>query len=124
MIRTLLGIPDKIQFSKSLQLSKNESEFRKMAQFTRKVFSPRIRGLSNEVKAQKLPNVDRAIERALAEPTERGNTVFNRIATGKQYRGNMVDLLQDVVPELVPMFNEAMTPLTDTESFSLLVESV
>jgi len=124
MIQILLGIPDKVQFSKLLRVSKNETEFKNMAQFTRDTLHPHICTLPNEVRSEKVPNIDHAIEQVLGASAERGSYFFERIATGKKYRGKLVDMLQDIAPELLPMFQEAMMPLTEAEVFLQVIESV
>lgn len=95
-----------------------------MSRFLKDTLCPLLHSLSDEVRNEKVPNIDRAIDEYLAGPASKGNNYFQRIATGKLYRGNVVDMLTDIAPELVPKFEEAMVPRTDEEVLLQMVEFV
>ena len=69
-------------------LTKNETEFKNIAQFTRDTLHPHICTLPNKVRSEKVPNTDHAIEKVLGASTKRGSYFFEQIATGKNIGGN------------------------------------
>ena len=124
ILQHLLEIPSKAAFSQLLRIFRKETEFTKMATFTRDILQPSLHSLSEEVRNEKLPNVDGAIELVLKGPASKGMGVFDRIATGRLYKGKLVELIRDLAPDLVPVYQNVMVPLTDADVFTQVVDSV
>jgi len=85
-----------------------------MKEFCLEILQPRINALSPEDRL-KAPNFDDALQDALQMPKDKGMQTFHRLASGRVYKGKLIDLVSDLLPELVVLCIKATTPLTDDE---------
>lgn len=77
--------------------------------------------LSEEV-LQKAPQIPKAIENALSSPTSKGSSTFDRIASGPAYQGKVKDMLKDLIPSILPQYEEASASVDDSEAMRLVAQ--
>jgi len=109
IIRTLLGVETKDDFDKILRTQLKLVGYTKMKEFCELALAPRIHALPDYSRV--LPNFDKGMKCALDMP-QRGQSAFHRISSGKRFKGNMMDMISDLFPDLVPLYTNLSMPLT------------
>ena len=125
IIRTLLGIQSKDEFDKLLRTQQKRAEYEKMKEFCLKSLQPTLQSLSDSDR-MKAPQFDEALEAALGSSRlkAKGAQAFHRLASGRVYKGKLIDLVMDLVPELEQQCKDAMMPLTESEVLKHLIRHV
>ena len=123
LIRTLLGIKSKEEFDRLLRSRKSLEEYEKMRVFSQQILRPRIQKLPPE-KRSKASHFDEGLQKALKSSFTRGIQAFHRIASGRDYKGRVIDMVLDLVPELEQQCIQAMSPLTDDEMLMHTIDYV
>lgn len=123
VIRTLIDIQGKGEFERLLRYHRKKAEYDKMRHFCQNLLLPQIRSLPAERRSM-VPNFDHELSIALSMPTDRGRQTFHRLASGKEYKGILLDLVTDLAPEQKQLCIEAMEPLTDGEALLCTIDSV
>ena len=116
MIRTLLNIQHTSEFHQLYRRVQKQGAYDKMNYFCYVRLKPLMdERLSYDVKQNKIPNFDKALDIALNTSPEKGALVFHRLASNRYYKGNLMDLVLDLVPELEKECIDAMKELTEDE---------
>eukprot|EP00559_Dactyliosolen_fragilissimus_P007151 CAMPEP_0184861992 /NCGR_PEP_ID=MMETSP0580-20130426/6540_1 /TAXON_ID=1118495 /ORGANISM="Dactyliosolen fragilissimus" /LENGTH=614 /DNA_ID=CAMNT_0027359679 /DNA_START=302 /DNA_END=2146 /DNA_ORIENTATION=- len=138
MIRTLLGLNDKVEFDKLVRLTKHSTEFRKMKTFVLRHLCPLLNmqinhEITNRLNTtfetkhnnskdgdytniiEKVPHLPKVIEETLSLDPSRGTYPFNRLGSGKEFRGNVELMLQTIAPQILDEYRKASEPLTEVE---------
>ena len=125
IIRTLLNVQSKDEFDKSLRTQQKKAEYEKMKEFCLNLLQPRIHSLPDEDRI-KAPQFDEGLELALGSSLlkTKGAQAFHRIASGRVYKGKLIDLVMELVPELEQQCRYAMMPLTEEEVLMHLIRNV
>lgn len=121
MIRTILGIHRKDEFDLLTRLIQKRVEFERMNNFIHDLWS-RIQTLSEEDR-NKVPEFANSMLEAQSKQ-EKGYHAFSRLASGKRYKGQMEDLVADLVPDLVYHYQNISNPLTEDEILKNLIEVI
>lgn len=146
MIRTLLGIPSKDEFYQLCRITRNQLEYKKMLDFVILFKEEVLKKYDLEYVQQKLPyfqssffnnddnyNIASAEESKKSSSSEywnyiqsskRGVQYFSRLASGREYKGKFIDMVEDLTPHLVHECNEAMIPLTDAQVLLEVIEKI
>lgn len=119
MIRTILGIHRKEEFDLLSREVQSCIEFERMNDFIHELWS-RIQTLSEE-EQQKVPDFANAMLEAQSKQ-EKGYYAFSRVASGKRYKGQLEDLVSDLVPDLVDRYQNVSNPLTEDEILKHLID--
>jgi len=126
MIRTLLGIRDKVQYDNLISIAKKELGIQKMTTFAQNVLSPYLLANNND----NIPeNIQQTIEKVVSTTSTIRNqnavdTHFGRIAYGKQYKGKLLNMIQQVgTPDLVSLYQNASQQCTDLEATLQVISS-
>lgn len=125
IIRTLLGFQSKDEFDKLLRTQQKRAEYEKMKDFCLKSLQPSILSLSDDDRI-KAPQFEEALELALGCKAlkAKGAQAFHRLASGRVYKGKLIDLVIDLVPELEQQCKDAMMPLQEHEVLIQLIHHV
>jgi hypothetical protein len=119
MIRTLLGIDDGVAFDLLIRTVKKEEEYNRLAGFVTQHLLPFLE--CNTSVLEKLPNLTTLIDQALAHSPDKGSFVFQRLGAGPIYKGRAEDLIRDIAPHLLPLYDQASRPLTEEETMQCII---
>ena len=123
IIRALVDIQTKEEFDKLLRMRQKQAEYNKMKDFCIKNLQPRIHNLPSDQK-EKVPDFDAALEVALGKPIDKGIQTFNRLASGRVYKGRLIDLVKDLVPDETQNCLSSMTPLSEDEALIQTIDVI
>lgn len=123
VIRSLIDMQTKDDFNKLLRTQQKQTEYDKMRDFCQNILQPRIRDLPPDER-QKIPNFDAALEVALSKPADKGIQTFYRLASGREYKGRLIDLVSDLVPDEEQNCIQSMTPMTEDEVLIHAIDSI
>jgi hypothetical protein len=119
MIRTILGIQRKEEFDHLTREMQRRIEFERMNNFVQELWS-KIQMLREEDQ-QKVPDFANAMLEAQLRQ-EKGYHAFSRIASGKLYKGQLEDLVSDLVPDLVHHYQKVSSPIREDEILKHLID--
>ncbi len=123
ILRTLLGIPSRDAFEEIIRTQVRLIGHERMKRFCTNVLRPRIHSLPQylERKDDYLPHFDSGLETAI-RLTNKGSYAFNRVSSGRKYKGQMLDMLSDLCPDLVSEYQSAIEPLTEQETYLHVID--
>mmetsp|Transcript_31743 Transcript_31743/g.95010 ORF Transcript_31743/g.95010 Transcript_31743/m.95010 type:complete len:464 (-) Transcript_31743:114-1505(-) len=119
MIRTLLGYKTKIDFDEAIRKTRRCEEHRRLSSFWGGTLAP----ILSKDRSEKALTSCSLIDEALHVRPDAGKKAFRRLGSGRDYKGNVLAMLQDIAPETLPHYFDASQPIDERQAMQLLIES-
>ena len=126
----------KIYFDRRIREARAHSEGTRMYSFVMNLFRPAVLALDSSIREEKVPNLLEQIDLIKQKIGDDTNThapmvwgaatnhsIFHRLASGRQYKGKLQDLISDLFPHLYDKYLEASRKSTEREVLIEVLES-
>jgi hypothetical protein len=132
MLRTLFGMPTKVDFDNAFRNACNSIQQKRMVQFIQDDLRPTIEQKKTtsimSTLSNNAPNFYEEMDRALGLATletvggTTGRKLWSNMARGRRHRGNFGHLLHDLAPELLSKYENARLPPIDSDVFAHMLQ--
>lgn len=130
LIRTILGCGgdksnSKVEFNNRIRELRNRIDYDRLAEYTQTKLLPTLQRLDEKVISEKVPDLFSVIDEILTQNESAtlkkqkfngGASVFNKMGSGRRYRGIVSDMIKDVAPDILEDYFKAAEPIGEWEA--------